>query len=783
MLLYFLGVLPEIGAELDAIEIPIGKQPCSLLAIGKAIVVVVLTLGGHAVAVEPRRTAAAAARGTRQQPARRLAAKAVRALLLVVAVLIALQAVGIDLTLLSVFGGALGVGIGLGLQKLASNYIAGFTILLDRSIRLGDMITVDNRFGVVDQGDLALRRRAQPRRRRGDRAQRDAGHDDRAQPLVHDARRPASAIPVQVSYDSDLDSRCAADGSGARPHPRVLKTPNAPAAFVVRFADSGIDLELGVWIDDPENGQLNLRSAINRAIWRAFRANGIRIPYPQREVRIVDAPAPRPARARPAERDRPPAAPPCRLTRPRSGRTGAGATRQGAAIGVPYNERPYRQTGPSRRTAIPMPYDLLDPLSPRPDAAAVVGLRRRHAGADPHHHRRRHDLSAPPSAHRALDLHPAVSHFFRFWLWLTTGMVTKEWTAIHRKHHAKCETAEDPHSPQMLRHQEGAAGKAPSSTARKRRTRKRSRSTATARPTTGSSATSTRRTRGKGIAPDADRQLRCCSARSASTIWAVQMMWIPITAAGIINGVGHYWGYRNFQPRTRSTNIVPWGILIGGEELHNNHHAYASSAKLSSRWYEFDIGWIYIRMLEMLEPRPGQEARAQVKVAAEASRCDLETLQAVITHRYDVLAPLTRARLRTTCADEIAAHARTQGAASRRRAERATAEALAATDDAKLLPERERATLDEVLSTSKVLTTVYSMRQELATLWQRSTANKEQLLAPAGRLVPSRRDERHRSAARLLPDAALLRLTREGADASGYAIADDRKARAIERAF
>jgi stearoyl-CoA desaturase (delta-9 desaturase) len=208
------------------------------------------------------------------------------------------------------------------------------------------------------------------------------------------------------------------------------------------------------------------------------------------------------------------------------------------------------------------------------------------------------------------------------------------------------------------------------------------------------------------------------------TVWAVQMLWIPVMAAGVINGVGHYFGYRTFQVEDASTNIVPWGILIGGEELHNNHHAYASSARLSNKWYEFDIGWFYIRVLEMLNLAQVKKLAPQVKMEAGKSKCDLQTLQAVITHRYDVLARFTRS-LRTTCADEL-----------RRMREHKAGHGVDLQTmkrwlhlDAKLVPEQEKAKLDEVLSTSKVLTTVYSMRQELAMLWQRSTANKEQLLS------------------------------------------------------
>jgi stearoyl-CoA desaturase (delta-9 desaturase) len=213
-------------------------------------------------------------------------------------------------------------------------------------------------------------------------------------------------------------------------------------------------------------------------------------------------------------------------------------------------------------------------------------------------------------AHRGLDLHPAVSHFFRFWLWLTTGMVTKEWVSIHRKHHAKVETADDPHSPQtrgietlLLRGAELYRDEA--------------KNTETlAKYGHGTPNDWLERNlytrfswQGVGVMLVIDLAL---FGPIGATIWAVQMLWIPVTAAGIINGIGHYWGYRNFACNDASANIVPWGIIIGGEELHNNHHTYATSAKLSNKWYEFDIGWMYIRILETL-------GLARVKRIAPAS--------------------------------------------------------------------------------------------------------------------------------------------------------------------
>ncbi|MFL6712717.1 MAG: acyl-CoA desaturase, partial [Sulfurifustis sp.] len=193
-------------------------------------------------------------------------------------------------------------------------------------------------------------------------------------------------------------------------------------------------------------------------------------------------------------------------------------------------------------------------------------------------------------AHRALDLHPVVSHFFRFWLWLTTGMITKEWAAVHRKHHAKVETPDDPHSPQQW----GIRKVLWDGTSLYRVASKDGEILAKY---------------GHGT-PDDWIERHLYSRRNTwgiasmlvinlvlfgpigLTIWAVQMAWIPFFAAGVINGIGHYWGYRNYEVQDASRNIVPWGILIGGEELHNNHHAYPSSAQLSNKWWVFDIGWL-----------------------------------------------------------------------------------------------------------------------------------------------------------------------------------------------
>lgn len=325
------------------------------------------------------------------------------------------------------------------------------------------------------------------------------------------------------------------------------------------------------------------------------------------------------------------------------------------------------------------------------------------------------------SAHRALDLHPIPSHFFRFWLWLTTGMVTKEWTAIHRKHHAKCESLDDPHSPQIF-----GIKKVLTEGAELYRLEAKNKETM--------------ERYGHGT-PDDWIERNIYTKYSATgiglmlvinfvlfgpigiTIWAVQMLWTPIFAAGVINGIGHYWGYRNFQAEDASRNVSPWGILIGGEELHNNHHAYPTSARLSNKWYEFDIGWMYIRILEMMGLATVKKIAPKLNINKTKTECDFDTLQAVIAHRYEVLARYTQSlkamlKKEVTHLREVAAHQGIDGNMLKRWI-------LA---DAKTLREEERIKLNLVLSKAKNLDKVYTMREELAAIWQRSAASKDELV-------------------------------------------------------
>jgi stearoyl-CoA desaturase (delta-9 desaturase) len=324
-------------------------------------------------------------------------------------------------------------------------------------------------------------------------------------------------------------------------------------------------------------------------------------------------------------------------------------------------------------------------------------------------------------AHRALDLHPIASHFFRFWLWLTTGMVTKEWAAIHRKHHAKCETAEDPHSPQIvgINRVLWLGVFLYVKEAYNRETLERY---GHGTPDDWIERNLYSRFAVLGLTLMGVVDVALLGIVPGALVLATQIVWIPFWAAGVINGIGHFWGYRNWGTEDASTNIVPWGIIIGGEELHNNHHAYATSAKLSNKWYEFDMGWMYICILEAL-------GLAQVKKVAptprftEAKAVDSATLQAVITHRYDVLATYAKS-LKRTYAEELG---------KLRRFAPHDAHVLQSLQrwlhrDEKSLCEAERADLNKGLSKSRALHTVYSMRTELASLWERSSASREQLV-------------------------------------------------------
>ena len=327
--------------------------------------------------------------------------------------------------------------------------------------------------------------------------------------------------------------------------------------------------------------------------------------------------------------------------------------------------------------------------------------------------------------HRALDLSPLASHFFRLWLWLTTGMVTKEWAAIHRKHHAKCETADDPHSP-------GAHGI------------KTVLLTGSELYRAESKNQETLAKYGQGV-PDDWIERNVYTRHSVlgvslmliidvllfgaigATVWAVQMLWIPITAAGIINGLGHWWGYRNFEAPDASTNVSPWGIVIGGEELHNNHHTYPTSAKLSVKPYEFDIGWAYIRAMEMIGWAKVRKTPPMLKLGSVKPVADDKTLEAIIANRYEVMAKYAK-ELRAACGAELD-RLKAQGGENTARAKELLLAQRWLHRDEEKIPSELRASVAQAAASSASLTKLVAMREELRQLWTRTNVSAEQLVA------------------------------------------------------
>jgi len=328
-------------------------------------------------------------------------------------------------------------------------------------------------------------------------------------------------------------------------------------------------------------------------------------------------------------------------------------------------------------------------------------------------------------AHRAVDLHAIPSHFFRFWLWLSTGMVTKEFVAVHRKHHAKCETEEDPHSPQT-------------------RGIKALLLTGVELYRAESKVAETISKYGKGTPDDwIERNLYTrfswqgvgvmlildllVFGAIGLTVWAVQMLWIPVMATGIINGIGHWWGYRNFEAPDASTNVSPWGILIGGEELHNNHHTYPTSAKFSVKPYEFDIGWVYIRGMEMIGLAKARKTVPQLKLGPIKPQADAKTLEAIIANRYEVMAKYAL-ELRAACAHELE-RVKQQGADAKlsKLADLQLAQRWLHRD-AEKIPSEVLPQLAKAIQHSPQLAKLVSMREELRQLWTRTNVSAEQLV-------------------------------------------------------
>jgi stearoyl-CoA desaturase (delta-9 desaturase) len=322
-------------------------------------------------------------------------------------------------------------------------------------------------------------------------------------------------------------------------------------------------------------------------------------------------------------------------------------------------------------------------------------------------------------AHRSMDLHAIPSHFFRLWLWLATGQVTKEWVSIHRKHHAKCETMEDPHSPQAHGIKtvfwKGAE---------LYRAESKNRETVSkfghGTPSDWIERNLYTRYSWQGVGLMMIINLALFGVAGLS-VWAIQMVWIPVTAAGIINGIGHYWGYRNFEAPDASTNISPWGIMIGGEELHNNHHTYPTSAKFSVKPYEFDIGWVYIRALERVGLATVKKIPPKLQMGSLKEEADEKTLQALIAHRYEVMAGFAR-ELRMAGKAEIAVL----------KAKKADFSVLLAANrwlhrDTDKVPATAVSQVAQARAEHPILDKMVTMREELREMWMSRSATSEQL--------------------------------------------------------
>jgi stearoyl-CoA desaturase (Delta-9 desaturase) len=322
-------------------------------------------------------------------------------------------------------------------------------------------------------------------------------------------------------------------------------------------------------------------------------------------------------------------------------------------------------------------------------------------------------------AHRAMDLHPVPAHIFRFWLWLATGMVTKEWVAIHRKHHAKCETADDPHSPQT-RGIDTVLWRGAELYREEAKNQETLAKFGHGTPDDWLERNVYTRFSWQGVGVMLILNLALFGVAGLS-VWAVQMIWIPVTAAGVINGIGHYWGYRNFEAPDASTNISPWGLIIGGEELHNNHHTYPTSAKFSVKPYEFDIGWVYITMMRKIGWATVKKVPPKLQLGAIKPVADEKTLEALIANRYEVMAGYAR-EMRRACKAEIALLKEKQADLSPLKA----AKRWLHRDDDRV-PAAARPHLAQARAAHPVLDKMVTMREELRQMWLNTSQSREQL--------------------------------------------------------
>lgn len=322
-------------------------------------------------------------------------------------------------------------------------------------------------------------------------------------------------------------------------------------------------------------------------------------------------------------------------------------------------------------------------------------------------------------AHRALELHPIVSHFFRFWLWYTTGMGTKEWVAVHRKHHAKVETEEDPHSPVVH-----GINKVLWDGLELYRSETANQETLDQYGHETPDDWIERKLYSKftflGIVCLFIINFTLFGVLGIS-ISAIQMAWIPFFAAGVINGAGHWYGYRNFESADASTNIIPLGIFIGGEELHNNHHAFASSAKFSNKPWEFDLGWQYIRVLSLAGLAKVKRLAPTPLFNHDSALIDYDTVSAVISNRWHVMSDYAQQVIGGVYKDEMR-----KTKAGKRKLFRKGKKLLSRADS--LLDSKARERLDTILSESETLSEVYRFKQRLQAIWQQKSTSSESLV-------------------------------------------------------
>lgn len=323
--------------------------------------------------------------------------------------------------------------------------------------------------------------------------------------------------------------------------------------------------------------------------------------------------------------------------------------------------------------------------------------------------------------HRALTLHPIISHFFRFWLWMTTGMVTADWVAIHRKHHATTDVEGDPHSPVVLGIKKVFwQGAELYRIARKDKEMVAKYSHGTPNDWLERSVYSRHSATGIMLMLLIDLFL---FGAPGLTIWAIQMMWIPIFAAGVINGIGHHWGYRNYECPDAATNIIPWGFWIGGEELHNNHHTFASSAKFSVKWWEFDLGWTYIRILSFFGLAKVKKLPPKLAMDAGKLHIDLDTVKAVISNRFQVMSNYYKGVIKP-----ILLHEKNTTIETREDKKLFQKAGHLLRREGSLLTTKAKTRLQTLLDAREKLRLVYHYKQSLQNVWLKTAASQKELI-------------------------------------------------------